>query len=198
MKGWDLGFKCSGSFFVIVLLIDGKIPGTLEPESISQRPKHITAAREQLTAAREQLSAAREQLTALMFPGSRTFSIYGLTIIQTAQNLSSNYIINLPVCSSGTRGIHLALVAAVCRSGYTSHQTSTSQVLWTIIAAAGTFFTIHLFNIHISTWNGSSDSTVGAASQWYWDELMLLKCELMLLKSKINTKKSAYIVLGNW
>ena len=28
-------------------------------------------------------------------------------------------------------------------------------------------------------------------------ELMLLKCELMLLKSKIKTKQSANIVLGN-
>ena len=36
---------------------------------------------------------------------------------------------------------------------------------------------------------------VGAASQCFWDELMLLKCELMLLKSKINTNKSANIVL---
>ena len=47
--------------------------------------------------------------------------------------------------------------------------------------------------------------SVGAASQCYWDDLMLLKyellllmCELMLLKSKINTKNSADIVLGNW
>ena len=41
----------------------------------------------------------------------------------------------------------------------------------------------------------SEAPAVGAASQCYWDELMLLKCELMLLKSKINTNKSANIVL---
>ena len=29
--------------------------------------------------------------------------------------------------------------------------------------------------------------TVGASSQCYWDELMLLKCELMLFKCQINT-----------
>ena len=29
--------------------------------------------------------------------------------------------------------------------------------------------------------------TAGAASQYYWDSLMLLKCELMLLKCQINT-----------
>ena len=30
-------------------------------------------------------------------------------------------------------------------------------------------------------------SSAGAASQCYWDEIMLFKCELMLLKSQINT-----------
>ena len=30
-------------------------------------------------------------------------------------------------------------------------------------------------------------AAVGAASQRYWEELMLLKCELMLLKFQINT-----------
>ena len=39
--------------------------------------------------------------------------------------------------------------------------------------------------------------SVGAASQCYWDELTLLKCELMLLKSEIDTKKSANIIFGN-
>ena len=32
-----------------------------------------------------------------------------------------------------------------------------------------------------------SSVAVGASSQCYWDELMLLKCELMLLKFQINT-----------
>ena len=31
-------------------------------------------------------------------------------------------------------------------------------------------------------------NTVGASSQCYWDELMLLKCKLMLVKWQINTK----------
>ena len=41
-------------------------------------------------------------------------------------------------------------------------------------------------------------ASVGAASQLLWDVLMLLKCELLILKSKINTQKSSIIVLGNW
>jgi len=33
----------------------------------------------------------------------------------------------------------------------------------------------------------SDTGAVGASSQWYCDELMLLKCELMLLECRINT-----------
>jgi hypothetical protein len=48
--------------------------------------------------------------------------------------------------------------------------------------------------IRIRKADHSVPCAVGAASQCYLDELMLLKCELLLLKSKINTKKSANIV----
>ena len=34
--------------------------------------------------------------------------------------------------------------------------------------------------------------TVGASSQCYWDELMLLRCELMILKCHINTNTNKY------
>ena len=45
----------------------------------------------------------------------------------------------------------------------------------------------------------STLSSVGASSQCYWDELMLSKCELMLLKCQIitdtDTNKNGFIFL---
>ena len=49
-------------------------------------------------------------------------------------------------------------------------------------------------NKWLRTW--ISCLAVGASSQCYWEELMLLKCELMLLKFKINknTNKNGFLL----